>query len=107
MPLTPPSHRPNSQHCLPSLHSCSTLKLTLQCHPHLHSHPCLIFSAAYNPYAPTAPSICASNATLNPPYASLHLPNPLCRLQCLHSCFRFIGYSGLLAYMMNAITEIC
>ncbi|MBW0488338.1 hypothetical protein O181_028053 [Austropuccinia psidii MF-1] len=34
-------------------------------------------------------------------------PPPTCHLPFLPSCIRFIGYGGLLAYMMNAITEIC
>ncbi|MBW0481593.1 hypothetical protein O181_021308 [Austropuccinia psidii MF-1] len=114
MPLTPPSHHPNPQFHLPSLSSCSTLKMTLKCHPPSPPsplltlpHPCLVFSAAYNLYSPAGPSIYASEATLNPPYTSPDPPNPLRCLPCLHSCIRFIGYGGLLAYMMNAITEIC
>ncbi|MBW0481553.1 hypothetical protein O181_021268 [Austropuccinia psidii MF-1] len=71
------------------------------------SAPHLIFSAASNPYAPVVPSRYATNTALNPLYASSHLPNPLHTLPSLHSCIRFIGYSGLLAYMMNAITEMC
>ncbi|MBW0522936.1 hypothetical protein O181_062651 [Austropuccinia psidii MF-1] len=35
------------------------------------------------------------------------MPNPLLRLPSLCSGIRSIGYSGLLAYMMNTITEIC
>ncbi|MBW0517946.1 hypothetical protein O181_057661 [Austropuccinia psidii MF-1] len=95
MPSTPPSHRPNPQHHLPSLRSCSTLKMRLGCCPPyppspllMLLHPHLIFSTADNPYA------------------SFHLPNPIRCLPFLHSCIRFIGYSGLLAYMMNTITEI-
>ncbi|MBW0582845.1 hypothetical protein O181_122560 [Austropuccinia psidii MF-1] len=76
MPPTPPSHWPNPQGRLRSLHSCSFLKMRLQCcPPSLPSpplmllNPHLIFSTAYNSYAPSAPSIYASDATLNPPYA--------------------------------------
>ncbi|MBW0572732.1 hypothetical protein O181_112447 [Austropuccinia psidii MF-1] len=58
MPLTPPSHWPDPY--APAA-------------PHLHPyHPHLFFSAAYNSYAPAAPSRYASDPTLNPP-----IPNPL------------------------------
>ncbi|MBW0471961.1 hypothetical protein O181_011676 [Austropuccinia psidii MF-1] len=79
MPLRPPSHQPNPPFCLPSLCSCSPLKIRLQCHPHLCPHHFLRFStpAAYNPYAPTRPSIYAYDTTLNPPYTPSHSPNPL------------------------------
>ncbi|MBW0489765.1 hypothetical protein O181_029480 [Austropuccinia psidii MF-1] len=43
MPPTPPSHQPNPQCCLPSLHSCSNLKMRPQCLPHLHPHQSLGF----------------------------------------------------------------
>ncbi|MBW0484744.1 hypothetical protein O181_024459 [Austropuccinia psidii MF-1] len=45
------------------------LKIRLQCHPHLCPHHSLCFRtpAAYNPYAPVAPSRYVSNAALNPP----------------------------------------
>ncbi|MBW0507035.1 hypothetical protein O181_046750 [Austropuccinia psidii MF-1] len=43
--------------------------------PHLHPHhPCLFFSAAYNSYAPAAPSRYASDATLNPPLRLILFP---------------------------------
>ncbi|MBW0592012.1 hypothetical protein O181_131727 [Austropuccinia psidii MF-1] len=35
------------------------------------------------------------------------MPDPLCRLPSLRFCIRYIEYGGLLAYTMNAITEIC
>ncbi|MBW0460383.1 hypothetical protein O181_000098 [Austropuccinia psidii MF-1] len=55
-------------------------------------HTGLILKAAYDPYAPAAP----------------HLrPHHHCRLPSLCSGTISIGYSGLLAYMMNAIREIC
>ncbi|MBW0491163.1 hypothetical protein O181_030878 [Austropuccinia psidii MF-1] len=84
------------QLCLPFLCSRSALSTCLQCRPHtglmlmllqrpqdettmlppsLPSplltllNPLLIFSTAYNSYAPAAPSRYASNAVLNPPYA--------------------------------------
>ncbi|MBW0552234.1 hypothetical protein O181_091949 [Austropuccinia psidii MF-1] len=41
--------------------------------------------AAYNHYPPAAPSGYASNATLNPPYAFSHRPNPLLQLPSLCS----------------------
>ncbi|MBW0490437.1 hypothetical protein O181_030152 [Austropuccinia psidii MF-1] len=101
MPPKPPSHRHNPQHHLPSLSSCSSLKMRLQFHPlSLPSplltlpHPCLIFSTAYNPYAPAAPSRYTSDAALNPLYASPHPPNPLHHLPFLCSCIRFIGYKS-------------
>ncbi|MBW0587329.1 hypothetical protein O181_127044 [Austropuccinia psidii MF-1] len=100
MPPKPPSNQPNPQHGLPSLCSCSALKLRLQfCPP---SPPSLLLTIPH----PRLQSLC-SRSTLNPPYASSHPPNPLRRLPFLRSCIRFIGYGGLLAYMMNAITEIC
>ncbi|MBW0528557.1 hypothetical protein O181_068272 [Austropuccinia psidii MF-1] len=69
-------HRPNPQRHLPSLHSCNTLKMRLQCFPPSPPspllklpHPCLNFSASYNPAAPAPPSRYASDTALNPPYA--------------------------------------
>ncbi|MBW0576514.1 hypothetical protein O181_116229 [Austropuccinia psidii MF-1] len=59
MPPMPPSHRPNPQCRLPSLRSCSALKLTLRCR-----HP---ISALTTPHAPAPP------------------PHPLC-IQSLCSC---------------------
>ncbi|MBW0506834.1 hypothetical protein O181_046549 [Austropuccinia psidii MF-1] len=75
-PLVMPSmllpHWPNPQCHLPSLFSCNALKLRLQCHPPsppspflMLLHPFLIFSAAYNLYAPVAPSKYSSGTTLN------------------------------------------
>ncbi|MBW0470424.1 hypothetical protein O181_010139 [Austropuccinia psidii MF-1] len=53
MPLMLPSHRHDPQRCLPSLCSCSSLKMRLQCHPPsllspllMLTHPSLIFSTA-------------------------------------------------------------
>ncbi|MBW0475282.1 hypothetical protein O181_014997 [Austropuccinia psidii MF-1] len=37
MPPMPPSHQPNPQLRLPFLHSCSALKMTLQCLTTLHT----------------------------------------------------------------------
>ncbi|MBW0546016.1 hypothetical protein O181_085731 [Austropuccinia psidii MF-1] len=52
-------------------------------------NPCLIFSSAYNPYAPAGPSSYASNAALTPPYTSSHLPNPI---HCLPSLRLWIAF---------------
>ncbi|MBW0539487.1 hypothetical protein O181_079202 [Austropuccinia psidii MF-1] len=49
---------------LPSLRSCSTLKMRLQCLPH-HSS-CFCTPAAYNPYAPSGPSSYSSDTALTP-----------------------------------------
>ncbi|MBW0571758.1 hypothetical protein O181_111473 [Austropuccinia psidii MF-1] len=46
---------------------------------------CLILSASYNPNTLAEPSKCTSDGALNPPYASFHLPNSLCRLPSLLS----------------------
>ncbi|MBW0547035.1 hypothetical protein O181_086750 [Austropuccinia psidii MF-1] len=63
MPPTPPSHWPNPQCQLSSLRSCSALKMRLQCFPPSPPSPLLrllnprlIFTAAYNYYAPAASS---------------------------------------------------
>ncbi|MBW0482163.1 hypothetical protein O181_021878 [Austropuccinia psidii MF-1] len=109
MPLMLLPHRPKPQFHLPSLHSCNALTMILKRPPSQPSpllmllHPCLIFSATYNPYTPAVPSRYASGAALNPPYAQ----SSLCCLPCLCSGIRTIGYGGLLAYMMNTITETC
>ncbi|MBW0494524.1 hypothetical protein O181_034239 [Austropuccinia psidii MF-1] len=58
MPLTLLPHRPNPQCHLPSLCSCNTLKMRLQCPP---------------------------ISSLATPYTSAPLPHLLCRLQSLHS----------------------
>ncbi|MBW0463131.1 hypothetical protein O181_002846 [Austropuccinia psidii MF-1] len=63
MPQTMPSYWANPQFFLSSLCSCSTLQMRLQFRPPSPPspiltlpHPCLMFSATYNPYVPTAPS---------------------------------------------------
>ncbi|MBW0578044.1 hypothetical protein O181_117759 [Austropuccinia psidii MF-1] len=53
-------------------------------------HPRLIFSSAYNPYTPVGPSSYASDTALTPPYASLHLPNPMRCLPSLCSWSAFL-----------------
>ncbi|MBW0487137.1 hypothetical protein O181_026852 [Austropuccinia psidii MF-1] len=78
MPPTPPSHQSDPQPCLPSLRSCSALKMRLQCCPH-HSLPF---------HTPTSSSLPLTVLTLPccpqdmPPTPPSHLPNPLCRLPC-------------------------
>ncbi|MBW0571527.1 hypothetical protein O181_111242 [Austropuccinia psidii MF-1] len=129
MPLTLPSplFMPPLSH-LPSLSSCCALPTCLQC----CSHTGPILNATYHPYTPAAPSRCDSNAaltcrlqslcsrsalkisiqhqhlisTLAPPYASAPPPCLLCHLSFFHFCIRSNGYGGLLAYMLNTITEI-
>ncbi|MBW0537722.1 hypothetical protein O181_077437, partial [Austropuccinia psidii MF-1] len=49
---------------------------------------------------------CPQDMPLTPPSTPL-TPNPLHHLPSLRSGIRSIGYGGLLAYMMNTITEIC
>ncbi|MBW0500136.1 hypothetical protein O181_039851 [Austropuccinia psidii MF-1] len=51
------------QHHLPSLLLCSSLPTCLRHHPHTG----VILNAAYDPYAPAAPSRYALDAALNPP----------------------------------------
>ncbi|MBW0592129.1 hypothetical protein O181_131844 [Austropuccinia psidii MF-1] len=74
--------------------------------PHLRPHPCINFSAAYNAYAPMVPSRYASDTGTSSPHSPLLMPPPTCHLPSLLS-IRFIGYGGLLVYVLNAITEIC
>ncbi|MBW0472676.1 hypothetical protein O181_012391 [Austropuccinia psidii MF-1] len=67
--------------------------------PHIRPPHSLRFHtpASFHANAPMAPSRYASDTALLPP-ASSSLPLTILRL---------IEYGGLLAYMMNAITEIC
>ncbi|MBW0533178.1 hypothetical protein O181_072893 [Austropuccinia psidii MF-1] len=82
-----------TQHMLTRLHPPPDETLALP--PSLPSplltlpHPLLIFSSAYNPYAPAGPSSYACETALIPPYASLHPPNPMRCLPslCLWSAF--------------------
>ncbi|MBW0566401.1 hypothetical protein O181_106116 [Austropuccinia psidii MF-1] len=106
--LNPPyafSHPPNPLCCLPSLFSCSALKMRLQC--------LLPISALTTPYA-SAPLLLTilmlprlpQDMPPTPP-STLVTPNPLHHLPSLRFHIRSIGCGGLLAYMINTITEIC
>ncbi|MBW0542044.1 hypothetical protein O181_081759 [Austropuccinia psidii MF-1] len=75
--------------------------------PPYTSTPTLILSDAYNPYAPAEPSGYASDATTSSLCSPLLMPLHLFCLPFLHSHIRAIRYGGLLAYIMNPITEIC
>ncbi|MBW0543326.1 hypothetical protein O181_083041 [Austropuccinia psidii MF-1] len=74
---------------LPSLCSCSALKILLQrCHPSLFLHT----TASYHPYASTVPSTYASDTT-TPPYAST--PWPLTMLMLPYQIYRVWWLFGL------------
>ncbi|MBW0461089.1 hypothetical protein O181_000804 [Austropuccinia psidii MF-1] len=58
-------------------------------------HPSLIFSAAYNPYTPMAPSRYSSDGTLNPPNPLCHLPS-LCLHSTLPTCLQRCPHTSLI-----------
>ncbi|MBW0538283.1 hypothetical protein O181_077998 [Austropuccinia psidii MF-1] len=61
-------HPPNNGLILTLLQPPQYETTMLPSPPLMLLQPHLFFSAAYNSYAPTVPSIYASEATLNPPY---------------------------------------